>query len=93
MPTKPRRPGALPRPAADLPPLGKQLRKLRGTLTMAEAAAKCDATPQWWSRKETGDREISAADLQSLAKAFGVAWHIDGKSSSFAPTEKAETSL
>lgn len=80
MNAKARRPGAPSRPPKDLPPLGKALRKLRGTLTLAEAAEKCGATVAWWHNREIGRNEAAVADLQLIAKAFGVAWKINGGS-------------
>lgn len=83
MTAKARRPGAPSRPPKDLPPLGKALRKLRGTLTLAEAAAKCGTTVAWWHNREIGRNEAAVADLQLIAKAFGVVWRIDSRSASF----------
>lgn len=82
MTTKPRRPGAPARPPKDLPPLGRELRKLRESLalTMADAAAKCAMSAQRWHDKETGKRAASIEDLQAIAKGFGVAWKITAKS-------------
>ena len=80
MTPKAQRPGAPSRPPKELPPIGKALRKLRGSLTLAEAAAKCGATVPWWHNREIGRNEASVADLQLIAKAFGVVWTIDAKS-------------
>jgi hypothetical protein len=77
MTTKARRRGAPSRPPKDLPPIGRVLRKLRGALSMADAAAKCGRTDDWWHGKEIGRRELSLADLQAIAVGFGVAWHIE----------------
>jgi transcriptional regulator with XRE-family HTH domain len=82
MTTKTKRPGAPPRPARDLPPLGKLLRKLRTErlppLTIAQAAERCGMSASSWHNKEIGLREVSIADLQAIAKGFSVAWKIDG---------------
>lgn len=77
--TKTKRPGAPSRPPKELPPLGKALRKLRGSLTLAEAAEKCGVSVAWWHNREIGRNEAAVADLQLLAKAFGIVWRIDGK--------------
>lgn len=80
MTAKTKRPGAPSRAAKDLPPLGKALRKLRESLTLAEAAEKCGTTVAWWHNREIGRNEASVGDLQLIAKAFGIAWKIDGGS-------------
>lgn len=80
MNAKARRPGAPSRAAKELPPLGKALRKLRGSLIIAAAAEKCGTTVAWWHNREIGRNEASVSDLQRIAKAFGVAWKIDGGS-------------
>jgi transcriptional regulator with XRE-family HTH domain len=78
MHAKPRRPGAPSRPAKELPPIGKLLRKLRGELlTIADAADRCGLSASSWHNKEIGLREVSIADLQAIAKGFGVSWKID----------------
>lgn len=83
MAPKARRPGAPSRPPKELPPLGRELRKLRGTLTLAEAADKCGVSLPWWHNREIGRNEAAVADLQLIAKAFGVVWRIDSRSASF----------
>lgn len=80
MTTKPRRPGAPSRAAKELPPLGKALRKLRGTLAIAAAAERCGATVAWWHNREIGRNEASVGDLQRIAKAFGVIWEVSERS-------------
>ena len=80
MNAKARRPGAPPRAAKELPPLGKLLRKLRGESTIAAAAVKCGSSVAWWHNREIGRNEASVVDLQRIAKAFGIAWKIDGSS-------------
>ena len=87
MNAKARRPGAPSRPPKELPPLGRELRRLRGALTIAEAAAKCGATVPWWHNREIGRNEALISDLQLIAKAFGAAWSIDAKSIAVRPAE------
>jgi transcriptional regulator with XRE-family HTH domain len=93
MAEKTRRPGAPSRPPKKLPPLGKALRKLRGTLTLAEAAEKCGTTVAWWHNREIGRNEAAVADLQRIAKAFGVAWRIDGRAVDFFDPSSAAREL
>ena len=74
--------GVVARPIKDLPPIGRTLRKLRGELSTADAGAKCGMSGDWWHDKEIGRRELSLADLQAIAAAFGVAWRVDDGSAS-----------
>lgn len=68
--------GRPPRPVKELPPIGKVLREIRGTLTVAEAGERVGRDAFWWHRRETGKNATSADDLQAAAKAFGVVVHI-----------------
>ena len=78
MTTKPRRPGAPSRPAKDLPPFGRELRAIRGALSMSDAAAKCGRSGDWWYGKETGRIAVSIDELKAIASGFGVSWRTDG---------------
>lgn len=68
--------GRPPRPAKELPPIGKILRELRGTLTVAEAGERTGHDAYWWHRRETGKNAVAVDDLQAVAKAFGVTFQI-----------------
>lgn len=83
MNAKARRPGAPSRPLKELPTIGKSLRNLRGSLTLAAASEKCGTTVAWWHNREIGRNEASVSDLKKIAKAFGIAWRIDSRSASF----------
>ena len=72
--------GVVARPIKDLLPIGRTLRKLRGELSTADAGAKCGRSGDWWHDKEVGRRELSLADLQAIAAAFGVVWRVEATS-------------
>lgn len=66
--------GRPPRPEKELPPIGRLLREIRGTLTFAEAGGKLGHDAYWWHRRETGKNAVTVDDLQVIAKVFGVAF-------------------
>jgi hypothetical protein len=68
--------GRPPRHEKELPPIGRVLRDLRPTRTMAEAGKLVGESDVWWHRRETGKNAVSVDDLQRIAKAFGVAFII-----------------
>lgn len=68
--------GRPPRPTKELPPIGRILREIRATLTAAEAGERCGHDAYWWHRRETGKNAATVGDLQAIAKAFGVVFHV-----------------
>lgn len=64
--------GRKPRPENQLPPIGRLLRRIRGKLTLAEAAGKLGLEDRWWHRREIGKNEVTVDDLRLVARAFGV---------------------
>lgn len=71
MPTKSNRRAGRP-PSDPTTPMGKLLRRARGTLTQHEAAEQIGYKADDWRHYESGHRVPDAAAMLAIHEAFGV---------------------
>jgi len=59
------------KPQAELEPLGRRIRALRGNLTQIEAAERADISSATWQHLELAKHRANSRTLKRISRAFG----------------------